>query len=858
MPTGYSARDEKGGCGLNRNLSLLGALIACLALSMSGPLRAEDATQNQTPADARPADQPPSVSDVNTIPVVELSKPKPEDLTATPAEPESPHKLEEVVVTAQKTKQSLRKVPISVTALGGEFIKQTGSASLADASLYIPNVRVEAHDYGSPQVFIRGFGTNAFNPSFESSVAFVQDEIYFGRPGYFTEAMFDIDRVEVLRGPQGTLFGKNTVAGVFNVLSKGPTPEYTADVSYYYGEHNEQRVEGGAGGMVTDWLGVRVSGLYIGRSGQLYNEFLNRYEDRMRQQAGRVKIKLYAGYGIESELTAVDSQTHAPFWPLQLMKLDADTRTYLRNFDAHVEDNPLDFKTEMNEPGWISKGSDTVGLRTHWAIGDLGPLHDFDPVLVIGWSKFHIDQLNEIDVSPADISNLDSHEDHQQRSAELRFTGNFDSLFGLGKKVEFVAGAFYFKSDYTLFSRVLAGRDLPSYATTCDFRLLAGIPDAGCTLPVSGLLAQLGNITGLLTGPVLTDNDFYRFDYTQEIDSRALFGQFTWNITDRIAITPGVRVNKEKKFVTSRGAGHCPAKDATGSNLCLMETLVMGQDYNQPHLRREESDVSPKLALQYFAEHDVNYYASYARGYKSGGFNAISFDGRDAKKLEYEPEKARTYELGAKGKFFHKTLGVNIGVYDTHFDNLQVLAFNGFFFTVSNAGTAYSRGLETDFNWITPYAPLRIMGSGALLNAHYIHYLDAPAPISQGVNVRLPDAAGKRIAFAPSSTATLTPTLTYLFFGNFLVTLAGDVLWQGDQFTDVDDDPNVHVGGYTKYAARLIFANTRGNWSLAIGGTNLTDKRVLNQVVDATFFPGSYFAQQASGRQLFAMVSLKL
>ena len=842
-------------------------LIACVTLAMSGALRAEDTTPSQAPVDARPADQPPSVSDVNTIPVVELSKPKPEDLSATPAEPESPHKLEEVVVTAQKTRQSLRKVPISVTALGGEFIKQTGSASLADASLYIPNVRVEAHDYGSPQVFIRGFGTNAFNPSFESSVAFVQDEIYFGRPGYFTESMFDLDRVEVLRGPQGTLFGKNTVAGVFNVISKGPTPEWTADASYFYGEHHEQRVEGGAGGMITDWLGVRVAGLFIDRGGQLYNEFLNRYEDRMRQQAGRVKLKLFAGYGIESELTAVDSQTHAPFWPLQLYNLDTDTRNYLRGFDPNVEDNPYDFRTEMNEPGWINKGSDTVGLRTHWAIGDLGPLHDFDPVVVIGWSKFHIDQLNEIDVSPADLSNLDSHEDHQQRSAELRFTGYFDSLFGLGKKVEFVAGAFYFKSNYTLLARVLAGHDLGSYATTCDARqLISGMLDVCAAGPVT--IPTPPGIPAL--GPIIagvTDGDYYRFDYNQEIDSRAAFGQFTWNVTDRIAVTPGVRFTKEKKFVDTKGLGHCAVKDAAGGNPnipCIMETLVQGNDYNEPGLRREESDVSPKLALQYFSPFDVNFYASYGRGYKSGGFNAISFTGdkpatknKPAIKLEYEPEKARTYEFGAKARFFHRTLGVNVGVYDTHFDNLQVLAFNGFFFTVSNAGVAYSRGLEADFNWITPYAPLRIMGSGALLNAHYIDYPGAPAPISQGINQKR-NLAGQRIAFAPSSTATLTPTLAYLFFGNFLVTLAGDVLWQGDQFTDTTLDPHAHSGGYTKYAARLIFANTSGNWSLAIGGTNLTDKRVLNQVTNAVFFPGAYFAQQASGRQLFAMVSLKI
>ncbi len=808
--------------------------------------------------DAQERPERPTTEELGTVPVTELS-PQPENLA--PPEPAGPAKLEEVIVTAQKTRQSARKVPISMTAMSGESIKQTGAANIADVSLYIPNVRMEARDHGSPQIFIRGFGTNSFNPSFESSVAFVQDEIYFGRPGYFTEAMFDIDRLEVLRGPQGTLFGKNTVAGVFNVTSKGPSAQYSADASYFYGEHQEQRVEGGAGGFVGDWLGFRVAGLYIGKEGQFYNQFLDRTEDKVRQKAGRVKLRLVAGYNFESELTAVSSQTNAPFWPLELYKLDEDTFTYLRNFDPDIEDDPYDFNTSMNTVGFITKGSDTVGLRTHWNIGDVGPLHDFDPVLVIGWSQFRIDQFNEIDASPADLINLNSHEDHEQRSAELRLTGNFSSLFGLGKKVEFVAGGFYFKSDYTLFAQAMVGRDISSYATTCDFRQLAALPTLGCR--ITGSIPIIGPLLPTVTGGV-TDGDLYQFDYDQTIDARALFGQVTWNVTDRIAITPGIRINKEEKQVDAIGHSQCVTKDRgvpqSPMSTCIIDALLMANDYSQPGLRREESDVSPKIALQYYAD-AVNYYASYAQGFKSGGFNAISFTGDKPQenppiKLEYEPEKARTWEAGAKARFFNKTLGVNLGVYDTRFENLQVLAFNGFFFTVSNAGVASSRGVEGDFTWITPYPPLRIMGSGAVLQAKYIDYKGAPAPISQGVN-QTQNMAGQRVAFAPSSTGTLTPTLTYPV-GSFLVMLAGDVLWQGDQFTDVDDDPNSHVGGYTKYAARLIFSEQQGRWSLSVGGTNLSDKRVLNQVTDATLFPGSYFVHQAAGRQLFAMVSVKL
>lgn len=818
-------------------------LLAVLAVVLPCAVLAQDESRPEAFGEAPPA--APAAETLETIPVGEPA------LAPPPAEDE-PAQLEELVVTAQKVKQPLRKVPISVTAIGGDFIADTGSADLADVSLYVPNVRVDADDLGSPQVFIRGFGTNAFNPSFEASVAFVQDDLFFGRPGYFTEAMFDIDRVEVLRGPQGTLFGKNSVAGVFNVTSRGVEQDFSADARLFAGEDGEQRYEGGVGGMLNDWLGGRVAALHRTQDGELRNQFLNRSEEQLDQTAGRVKLLLYPGYGLRTELTAVESATEAPFWPFQLMNLDADTRDYLDDFDPAIEDDPLDFVTSFDTPGFIDKGSETVGLKTEWDLGALGAVQDFIPVLVLGTSTFYIDQLNELDVSPADIARLDNHEDHEQHSGELRFSGAFDSLLGLGTRLEFVAGGFFYESSYTLLARILAGQDLGSYVTTNDFAQLAG---AGGN-PFGGL--------GNPTVPVPTEDDWYQFDYVQDVESLAAFGQATWYLTDRWALTPGLRYNQEKKRVDAAGNGHCQG-EALGQP-CFMQQLLEADDYSHRDLRRDEEDLSPKLAIQYFGD-AVNYYASYARGYKSGGINALSFgrvceDPDDPascrtvtrQELEYEPEQARTFEVGAKARTEGGRFALNLTWYATHFDNLQVLAFNGFLFDVSNAGQARSRGWEADFQWLTPYEPLRIMGSLGLLKAYYLEYPGAPAPIEQGIGATQ-NLAGRRIAFAPEHTATLTPTLTYLF-GDFMATLAGDVLYQGGQFTDTDLDRHTYQEGYTKYAARLMLSQAGGWWTLSLGGSNLSDERVLNQVTDAPFFPGTFFVQQASGRQLFATLGL--
>jgi outer membrane receptor protein involved in Fe transport len=140
---------------------------------------------------------------------------------------------------------------------------------------------------------------------------------------------------------------------------------------------------------------------------------------------------------------------------------------------------------------------------------------------------------------------------------------------------------------------------------------------------------------------------------------------------------------------------------------------------------------------------------------------------------------------------------------------------------------ARSRGLEADFQWLTPYRPLRIFGSFGLLDAKYKEYPDAPAPISAGIG-ETQDLGGRRIAFSPKATATLTPSLTYEF-GEVAVTLAGDAIYQGEQYTDTDLDPATRVPAYWKYAARLIVADVRDHWTLSVGGSNLTDKRVLTR-----------------------------
>lgn len=819
------------------------AAIAALSLVVCAEGEAQEAApaETATPETATPeAATSPAPETLDTIPVgAEAPPPVPV------AEDETEPGLAEVIVTAQKREQSLHDVPLSVTAVGADELKEINASDLTDVTLYVPNARVDTDDLGSPQVFIRGFGTNTFNPSFESSVGFVQDDIFYGRGGYFTEAMFDIDRVEVLRGPQGTLFGKNTVAGLYNVVSAGPTEDFRANARLSVAEHNEQRFEGGVGGMFNDSFGARLAVLTQSRDGELDNTYLNRDEDRMRQNAARLKLRWLPVDDVTMDFMAVRSAAHINFWPYELFNLDSDTRLYLQSFDPNIEDDPYDFKTDFNTGGFISKGSSTESLKTDWAIGDLGPIHDLHAVLVGGFSKLYINQLNDLDVSPADLLNLDNHEHYRQTTVELRFNGQADSFFGLGKSVDFVAGGYYFDSRYRLLARIDAGDDLGSYLLTRDFAQLAtGNLNAR---PLTLIDLPGFPILGAVLSPVI-GNDYYQFDYTQDVQSLAAFTQFTWNISDHWALTPGVRINHESKDLETAGTG-CPAKGPAAA-FCVTSLLLGANDYDVPG-KRDETDISPKVALQYIWDEDLNFYASYARGYKSGGYNSLSYTGEN---LVFKPEKAATYELGFKSRFFHRRLNFNTTLYHTTLDNLQVLAFDGATTNVGNA-SATAKGIESDFQWLTPWRLLTINGSFGLLHAVYDDYDEAPAPIADGINATQ-DLKGRRVAFAPKQTATLTPVLTVPFPWDLAVRVSGDLIFQGDQYTDTDLDPHTHVGGYTQYAARISIGNQAENWTLTLGGTNLTDKRVLNQATDAVVFPGSYYAQQAAGRQLYAALTL--
>ncbi len=678
----------------------------------------------------------------------------------------------------------------------------------------------------------------------------MQDDLFFGRPSYVADALFDIERIEVLRGPQGTLFGKNTVAGVFNTTSAGPTDVFSGDVRLSGALPAEGRFEAAAGGPITKWLQVRLAGLHFDRFGELENTKLDRNDDRYRQDALRGKLRLLPTDDVTVDFTFLASRIESRYWPLQLYKLDDDTRTYLERFDPRVEDDPTDHQLSQDTDGFLDKDALAQTMKATWALGALAGFDDAELTLVAGNTSLGIDSIVDLDASPADIGRLPVVSDYDQQSVELRIAAHApEGPFGWGHGLELVTGGYFFRSEFTQVSQIVAGNDFGSYLGTDDVLQLASAQNGLGTGVV--FLPGIGDVLNLVGGGVVGD-DRYRLDYDLDVTALAWFGQLTWRFLEDWAITPGLRFNHEKKESLATGAGQCALK-ALGAP-CIIETALSARDYAAPTLERSESDLSPKVSLQYFWGEDATFFVTWARGFKSGGFNGSSFTGDD---LEFENEKAGTWELGAKSMLFDRSLGVNLTLFRTEFENLQVLAFNGAFFDVANAGSATAQGIELDFRWLTPLEFLEVGGALGILDAEYDEYRDAPAPVPDGLKTTQ-DLSGRPVALAPKETASLTPTVTLpLPFAGLGMRASTDFLYTGEQFTDTDLDPTTRVSGTFFLSSRVSVGPESQLWSVTIGGSNLTDEGVANQILDTVFFPGTYNVTQKAGRKVFIALTAR-
>ena len=646
-----------------------------------------------------------------------------------------------IVITAQGRNQLLQDVPLAVQAVGAEQLQNSGASDIRALNQLAPSLLVSStgtEANGSAR--IRGIGTVGDNPGLESSVAVFVDGVYRSRSGIGLNEMGEIERVEVLRGPQGTLFGRNASAGLIHIISRRPNlNEFEGFGDLTYGNYDHIRAEGAVSGPIGDsGFGYRVDGVYVRRDG-FYNDVNNDTDvnDRDRyfvrgqllwEPNDALSLRLIGDYTKRDEACCAAVYLDRDFNPLignlnePAVPLNSPTGNNIINVLRDLGTPMIAFNDPFSRDIYVnagrSYGGETedmgVSLQADWDLGGA------TLTSITAFRDYDSDQGGDIDYGPVDILYRDadgnSARQFQTFSQELRLQGTaFDGM------LDWLVGGYFADEDLTVTDNLRFGNQYGRFATC---RIVSGSALAPLYSPGSpGCLAARPALFGAASPLVYAAFD--RLDsvndrgstldrYNQNSRNWALFTHNIVHITDELALTLGARyTNERKRLDVTFGNDNvaCPAQQAalvpflTNPGLAAIAGGLIGltcQGNSTAELngvsindRRSESEWTGTGVLSYQPTSDWLFYASYSRGYKAGGFNldrsalkspilpfALTPGGAQALvgNLQFDPEINNAYELGAK--YSRGPITLNAVLFRQEFRNFQLNTFNGTVFIV--------------------------------------------------------------------------------------------------------------------------------------------------------------------------------
>ena len=732
-----------------------------------------------------------------------------------PGQGTDPAVIEEILVTATKREASIQEVPIAVSAYTGEDLAGRGVTDLQGLQEVSPSVAVYNSNSTSNggTLRIRGVGTTGNNPGLEAAVGTFIDGVYRSRAGLAFDDLVDIDRVEVLRGPQGTLFGKNTIAGAVNVITRKPAFENGADVTLGLGNLNSREAAFAGNAVLADEvLAGRLSLAYRNRdggyrdidSGDTYDRQDRRY---LRGQLlwtpnDDLEIRVIGDYTRKEE-----SCCPASFWipgPTSaiIAALGGDTTPFALDQDARVGVNYPPFENVRNRG---------LSLDVSWEPRDGMTFRSITATL-----DFEISRGQDLDFTSADILHpQDTEEEFQNSSQEFQLFGETDAL-------SWLFGAYIYTEDMESTEQIVFSHHGGNYVgalfgNPAIAPLFMGDP-AGRGVPGQGVDAL----------------------YFSEAKGWSLFTHNTWHASAALDLTLGLRYSTEEKdagaIVNGAAFGEfvndpfCMAFEGVPTFFSLCDNL----SYNN---QADESKVTGTLKASWRIGDNVNSYASFSRGYKAGGFNlnqeAVGFrdaGGNFVDQSHFGPETSDSWELGMKARLLDGRLTVNGALFHTTFEDFQLNTYTGLGFTVGNVSEAISKGVELESSLA--------LGGGMLLTAGATY---ADARYGDDLAAAHAQLEGKRLTQSPlwQGSASLfidrdIPGTSWRWWSNLNWSHVGEVN------TGSDLDPEKVRGAFNLYNANVGVGTADGRYELILWGRNLADKRTNSLVFDSVFQPGSW------------------
>ncbi len=591
--------------------------------------------------------------------------------------------VEEIIVTAQKVRENVQDVPISVTAVSSEALASAGTTSLENLGDLVPSLTFrKGTSVGNNAMFLRGVGTISFSIAAEPSVSTVIDGIVVSRSGQAFSDFLDIERIEVLRGPQGTLFGKNASAGLINIVSKGGADTFEAELNLAAYEDDEYRAKVSLAGPLGQGLSGRITGSYGSFDGHIRNIRYN------------TDVNGYKQYAIRGLLDWDVSDTARFRFIADYFNADNDCCAEITGVSRGAV---LD--AELNLPGGVALGENqrfvnhnliSRSIGSQWSMtaqGEFDVLNGHTFTAITGYRKYENTEVREGDYLPrAIVGTVELHDpgtrdETDQYSLELRLASD------QSKPLTYQLGGFYWKSENF---QTQTRNDI-----TCASSTLPVDPRTGAT-PCN--LADTVN-TLFPTATSVSDVD---------VENYALFGQATYRFTEQLRLTAGLRWTHDNvSYVHTRapGVNRTNGLPATGPGISGSPaggTVASGGNGTNVSTGRSSNDnLSGKVVLQFDPSDDVMTYASYTRGYKGPAFNVFFNHTRPTNSVPIDEETSNAYEIGIKSQFADKRIRLNISAFLADYKGYQANNFvllNGAIITnLTNAGTVRTKGFEVDF-----------------------------------------------------------------------------------------------------------------------------------------------------------------
>jgi iron complex outermembrane receptor protein len=738
----------------------------------------------------------------------------------------TPQSVADIVVTARKREERLRDVPDAVTALSGTQLRAKNIVQLIDLPSITPNFQFS---YGAvqPFTFIRGFGSGA-NASFEQSVGKFIDNVSYGRDQDGRIPIFDVDHIEVLKGPQVLTFGSSATVGALNETTKKPGRIFEADGSVSY-EFNEDQVQfqGGVTAPLADWATLRVAGLYDDLAkGRLYNPLAGKHEPDTQNWAIRPTLVLTPAAGLEINLhgeydhlrdfgnsvVAIDQ----PLKPGALLYPEVgDTGVRAVNYSRGPVSSPelggLNawlLQSDVNYKIFGGKLTSTTAYRhsdSDEQFGTDGPAHQEDYFNAL-WQHYN------------------------QFSQELRFARSFGPL-------DLTAGGYYQRD--TLHIDLLQDFTLGGYG---------------------------------FTGPAATP--FGRVaSYSQRTTTYSGFVDSTYHLTDRLSLSAGVRyADIDKTAGQSIFAVSIPPGvnfDTTAGYLQsfqssaltpLLHPVTGATAHNFPFgtLQLSEDHWQPQIILQYKLTPRDMIYAKYVEGDKVGGFDFL-YAGTNPASAAFKPESAESYEIGMKGLTLDGRLEYSVDIFNTTFTSLQQSVFSNLVFVVSNVGRARARGLETELTF-EPIKGMRLGFNGSYLDARFLSFPGAACDSVQ--NAAPGGCVTQNLSGAPTQYASKWTgdfSVDYerpIMDGRYYLGGGVSVQARSSYNAGAYNDPRMVQPGLATLDAHIDFHPNNSLWTFSFFARNLTDQRYLEYAVLAPGQSTAVLGTYARGQQLGLRLSI--